>query len=183
MYSTQASYVCTPSPGCCGVALNASSTTLQAEITASSGLGERTVRTVSHEGREECTRDTSGPSRRLPRGPSPEPHHTGEYAMSALGVSRKGSVARDSGGHRGRRRDQHCAAKDRGSLPTATASAPQLRSVMEPSGRRASDGRRHQVLSLRNGKDATFNLGYFRGCGWRYLPVRRATDQHFSKPG
>jgi hypothetical protein len=102
--------------------------------------------------------------------------------MSALSVSRKGSVARIAAAIVGVAAIS-CAAKDRGSLPTATASAAATAQRDGAIGQACLGRAPTQVLSLRNGKDATFNLGYFRGCGWRYLPVRQATDQHFSKPG
>lgn len=101
--------------------------------------------------------------------------------MSASSVSRKGSVARIAAAIVGVAAIS-CAAKDSGGLPPATASASATAQRGGAIGQACLGRAPTQVLSLRNGKDATFNLAYFRGCGWRYLPVRQTMDQPLSAP-
>lgn len=101
--------------------------------------------------------------------------------MNTWTVSRKGSVARIVAASVAVAA-MSCAAKDGGSVPPATASA-QATAQRDGAIGQACLGRAPtQVLSLRDAKDAPLNLAYFRGCGWRYLPVRQAMSQLLSEP-
>jgi hypothetical protein len=102
--------------------------------------------------------------------------------MSASSVSRQGSVARIAAAIVAVAAIS-CAAKDRGGLPSATASDP---SSAQSDGAIATPclGRTpSQVLYLRDPKGAPFNLAYIRGCGWRYLHVRQTMNRPSSEPG
>src|SRR5262245_65984199 len=91
--------------------------------------------------------------------------------MSAWNVSRKGSVVRIVAAIVAVAAIS-CSAKDRGGPQPATATAQRDGSIGQACLGRAPT----QVLSLRNAENAAFNLAYFHGCGWRYLPVRQTTD-------
>lgn len=98
--------------------------------------------------------------------------------MSASSVSRTGSVARIVAAFVAVAAIS-CAAKDGGSPASAAATAQRDGVIGQACLGRAPT----QVLSLRNGKDASVSLAYFRGCGWRYLPVRQTMAQPLSEPG
>ena len=91
--------------------------------------------------------------------------------MSACNVSRKGSVVRIVAAIVAVAAIS-CSAKDRGGPQPATATAQRDGSIGQACLGRAPT----QVLSLRNAENAAFNLAYFHGCGWRYLPGRQTTD-------
>ena len=97
--------------------------------------------------------------------------------MSAWKVSRKSSVARAVAAIVAVVAIS-CAAKDRGDLQPASASAQRDGGVGQACLGRAPT----QVLSLTNTKNARVDLGYFHGCGWRYLPARQSMDQAGSDP-
>jgi hypothetical protein len=101
--------------------------------------------------------------------------------MRASSVSRKGSVARTVAAVVTLAAIS-CGAQDRASLPLATTSSA-TPAESDAAVSQGCLGAPTQILSLRDAKNVPFSLAYFRGCGWRYRPIRQPMDEHLSQSG